>query len=77
MIERWDDCARRPHIKHNQRISGTRCVSCWCWSRRTSASMARVLDKSANDKDGQEISKYQITKEILLQYNDAKIELEG
>ena len=29
--------------------------------------MARVLDKSANDKDGQEIAKYQITKENLLQ----------
>ena len=38
--------------------------------------MARLPDKSENDKDGQEIATYQITKEILLQYNDAKIELE-
>ena len=76
MIEWRDDCARKPHTEYNERISGTRFVSCWCWSRRTSASMARLPDKSENDKDGQDIAKFQITKEILLQYNDAKIDLE-
>ena len=39
--------------------------------------MARLPDKSENDKDGQEIAKYRMTNEILLQYVDAKIELEG
>ena len=39
--------------------------------------MARLPDKSKNEKDGQEIAKYLMTHEILLQYIDAKIELEG
>ena len=38
--------------------------------------MARLPDKNENDKDGQEVAKYRMTNEILLQYIDAMIELE-
>ena len=39
--------------------------------------MARLPDKNENHKDGQEVAKYRMTNEILLQYIDAKIDLEG
>ena len=38
--------------------------------------MARLPDKNENGKDRQEVAKYRMTNEILLQYVDAKIELE-
>ena len=34
--------------------------------------MARFPDRSGKDEHGQEIAKYPVTKEILLQYSEAK-----
>ena len=43
----------------------------------TEALMARLLDKNAKDENGKEIAKYPITKEILVQYIEAKTDFGG
>ena len=43
----------------------------------TEALMARLPDKNAKDENGKEIAKYPITKEILVQYIEAKTDFGG
>ena len=74
MIERWEDSTRRLQAEHDEHISDglkMRILLEMFRPNITESFMAKLPDMNAKDEDGKEIAKC-ITKEILVQYIEAK-----
>ena len=80
MIERCEDSTRRLHAEYDEHISEGLKMEILLEmvpSNISESLMARLPDKNAKDENDKDIAKYPITKEILVQYIEAKTDFGG
>ena len=80
MIERWEESTRRLQAEYDEHVSDGLKMGILLEMvppNITEALMASLPDNNAKDENAKEIAKYPITKEILVQYIEAKTDPGG